>query len=125
MQYCTNCGHKIDSGAKFCPNCGYEVNKPIQQYQAAKPAATSSSALVFGILGIVFVFIFILGFIFSLLAVVLSNNPNQSNTTAAKTLGWIGIVISAIPLIIILILVIIFASGGADPTTALVLLDMF
>lgn len=28
-QYCTNCGNKIEDGAKFCINCGYKINNEI------------------------------------------------------------------------------------------------
>lgn len=125
MQYCINCGKKLDNTAKFCSNCGQEVNRPIVQPQAAKPAKTLSSALVFGILGLVFGFFFILGLIFSILAVALSSNPNQSNATAAKVLGWIGIIIALLPLIFVIIIIIVIISNGYEPTTALALLNMF
>lgn len=29
MKYCSNCGAKLDDGAKFCPNCGAPVNADV------------------------------------------------------------------------------------------------
>lgn len=31
LEYCPNCGHKIEAGNEFCPNCGYNIKKFIEE----------------------------------------------------------------------------------------------
>lgn len=120
---CTLCGKEITQQDKVCPVCGENndqyvepvVAKPVhentnysQYYQQQSNQNTvpnihytqntlvvtekkSSAALVCGIVGL-----FIAGIILGIIAIVLSNKPNASNPTAAKVLGILDIISSAI-----------------------------
>ena len=53
MNYCSNCGVKLDDGAKFCHNCGKSVNCGFGTQNAYSTAATNQkSKFVAGILAI-------------------------------------------------------------------------
>ena len=81
--FCTNCGNQIEGDWNVCPNCGSSLIQqgstpqpapaPQQEYISTSPppapksgGGTGTAALVFGILGL-----FIFGFIFGLIAIIL------------------------------------------------------
>lgn len=37
MEYCSNCGNKLENGVKFCPKCGNPIDGSSQGQQLAKP----------------------------------------------------------------------------------------
>lgn len=70
---CTNCGAELLEGHPLCVRCGMGVNQaPMTPYSEEEAKSVSSSALTFGILGIIFsssFFISLLGVIFSCVAI--------------------------------------------------------
>lgn len=99
MPYCTNCGTELTIDQEYCTYCGRKqnINQSQQPYYQEVNSnnqhieETSNTALLFGILGLFFA-----GFIFGIIAIVLSKNPEQKNKGAAKTLGVISIVFAII-----------------------------
>lgn len=104
MPYCTNCGNEMTNDQEYCTYCGRKqtINEPQQPYYQGVNSnnqtkeETSNTALLFGILGL-----FIAGIIFGILAIVLSNNPEQKNKSTARTLGIIDIVFAIISSILL------------------------
>lgn len=39
MKYCTNCGEKLNEGAKFCTNCGAKVSIILKKEEAPEPTS--------------------------------------------------------------------------------------
>ena len=99
MPYCTNCGIEVEINQEYCTYCCMKqnINQSQQPYYQGVNSdnqnieETSNTALLFGILGLFFA-----GIIFGILAIVLSNNPEQKNKRAARTLGIIDIVFAII-----------------------------
>jgi uncharacterized membrane protein YvbJ len=93
MPYCTNCGIELSTTQEYCSYCGRK-QKLDQNQQAyyqntqitSTNAETKSSAITCAIIGLFFA-----GIILGIIAISLSNNPNQSNRKAAKVLGVIDI----------------------------------
>ncbi len=67
-KYCSNCGNEIDENAIVCVKCGCAVND-------SKPAAkekTPFAAIILGILGIIFAWLFALaGHVLSIIGIVI------------------------------------------------------
>ena len=120
MPYCTECGSEVEQETRFCPNCGHSLSQevltsspsvlasPPAQYSAKPPVQSSAPptyqqyhkrdntkgiiALVFGILGFVF-----LPFIGSIVAIILgalsrSQDEDSSLGTIGIVLGILGII---------------------------------
>lgn len=70
---CTNCGAELLEGHPLCVRCGASVNQaPMTPYMEEEAKSVASSALTFGILGIIFsssFFLSLLGVIFSSIAI--------------------------------------------------------
>jgi len=115
MGYCTECGSKVEEGARFCPNCGHEMSQTpsISPPSAASPPPQYSNqysmppsyqqyqkgsntkailALVFGILGL-----FVLPIIGSIVAIILGALSRSQEEDS--NLGTIGIVLGIIGII--------------------------
>lgn len=54
MNFCPNCGTKLESGVSFCHNCGYKVSYTNNNYNTVNTAeAGQKSKFLAGILGII------------------------------------------------------------------------
>ena len=129
MKYCTHCGNPLQDSDAFCSNCGasaannnsqiftpasqpeqdpnknnyrpasYDLENLIDPAVAEENRKNATKALVFGILGIVFCYVPLLGIIFACIAMatgkkVLNNHP----TGAAKVLSTIGNILGIVGL---------------------------
>ena len=129
MKYCTHCGNPLQDSDAFCSNCGasaannnsqiftpasqpeqdpnknnyhpasYDLENLIDPAVAEENRKNATRALVFGILGIVFCYVPLLGIIFACIAMatgkkVLNNHP----TGAAKVLSTIGNILGIVGL---------------------------
>ena len=91
MKYCSKCGKELRDEAVFCPGCGCAVSSTTQNGYA--PVQESSkAAVVLGIIGIVFAWLFALvGHITSIIGIVLGiKEYRNSGKMAGLTLSIIG-----------------------------------
>lgn len=124
--YCKHCGTDLEENVKFCPNCGAEqtaraaepVAEPIVDNEfEAKKDAMAGSALVWGILGLVFAassWLAILGIIFSGIAkkkvaeYVAFAGELEGRAKAGSILAKIGMIVG---IVIVAILAFSFVVG--------------
>lgn len=105
MSYCSKCGTEVTGS--FCPQCGAAINatpNPIQNYQMQRPVNTQKTnvmAIVGFTLGIVSLFINLLGIVgilalvFSIIGLTQINNAGGKGKGLAVTgiiLGAIGVI---------------------------------
>ena len=103
MKYCRSCGAELVDEAVICPKCGVAVESAVQQRSQNK----------LGIAGFVLSLFWVqfLGFIFSLIGVIVGKKKNHKIGLAVA-----GLVISCIE---ILIIIIIYGIYGAALFAAL------
>ena len=130
--YCKHCGTDLEENVKFCPNCGAEqtaeaaepVAKPVLDNEfEEKKNAMAGSALVWGILGLVFAassWLAILGIIFSGIAkkkvaeYVAFAGELEGRAKAGSILAKIGMIVGIITVIILAISFVVgFIAGLA------------
>ena len=121
MNYCPECGSRLDTDSRFCPNCGNELseftsssvmsnNPPPTQYPPSQPqvkyykpqSSEGNIALIFGILG--FCFLPFIGSIIAIIFGAMARSKDRSNSTgtAGLVLGIIGILCWIIFIVVIL-----------------------
>ena len=127
---CSNCQAQIPENSKVCPYCGTPVEaqsapqqpayqQPAYQPVPTQPASLAGSCLTWGILGLAFSEIPILGLIFSIIARVKCGNYARlygrytGKAKVGSTLATLGLVFSIIFTVAIAI-VIIVAISEAD-----------
>lgn len=121
MIKCLRCGTIYDKQVKECEKCGYQFSKRElhyrKYYEGPKPEDMSDNqsdlverpvlSFIFGILGLVLPGTFI----FSVLAITIAPRPARSNLVYVqrfgKFLGYLGIIVSAVVVIILVYLLII------------------
>lgn len=108
---CRNCGAEMPEGTKFCPVCG--SSQVVNNGTQTAPGAVVG--FILGLLGMCFVWFPLAGLPLSIIGVVISGkgkkkvemNPSGYTgaglLTAGQVMGIIGIIISAIYLVILLI----------------------
>lgn len=121
--FCKNCGAQINNGVSFCPACGAQQTpiyrkddrqyaQPVYVQPSVDPRVLSyaGKALTFGILGLVFCFVPILGLIFCIAAKrnasaakKYGNGIAPGGASAGNVLGTIGLVFAIIDHIVILL----------------------
>ena len=124
--YCKHCGTDLEENVKFCPNCGAEqtaeaaepVAEPVLDNEfEEKKNAMAGSALVWGILGLVFSassWLAILGIIFSGIAkkkvaeYVAFAGELEGRAKAGSILAKIGMIVG---IVTVAILVFAFVGG--------------
>ncbi|MBQ8731358.1 MAG: zinc ribbon domain-containing protein [Oscillospiraceae bacterium] len=150
MAFCTNCGKELPEGAAFCTNCGSataaqpaapqveepqaapQYQEPAYQYvptpeytyaevpETSGPRKLATGQLVFSIINIVLGCCTCGGFIFGVIALILTIVAKGSKTDedaakklkAAKILNIVGIIISALAVIAFVLLGAFGALGG-------------
>ena len=128
--YCKHCGTDLEENVKFCPNCGAEqtagaaepVAEPIADNEfEAKKDAMAGSALVWGILGLVFAassWLAILGIIFSGIAkkkvaeYVAFAGELEGRAKAGSILAKIGMIVGIITVIVLAISFVVGVIAG-------------
>lgn len=135
--YCSKCGNQISENDRFCPHCGAPVtqNAESETYDFTRGApayspentqkfkavhtevandSKSITAFVFSIISIVASSFF--GFIFGIVAVVLSRDSKDYNklAKAAYVIGVVGIVLGILSTILSITLIVINASAYKD-----------
>lgn len=119
MAFCSNCGTELSDQAPTCPRCGHP-RAPARV--APRPAeGTAVAALVLGILGIIACPV-----VLSIPAVIVGNqarakireDPTLAGDSMARAgiiLGWIGIGLAALGIVIAIIaLALSVSTGGLD-----------
>lgn len=104
---CGKCGAILDDSALFCDECGERLgaveNRIIKQDDSKKNSPIGIASLVFGIVSIltggIFVIPEVLGFIFGIVAL--------KNEEVKHTLPLIGLIMSAVMLVIAIIALIL------------------
>jgi len=111
MNYCPECGSKVDQESRFCPNCGYDLSQAFSNVPLSTPSppiqystppvhpqyyksdnTKGIIALVFGIVG--FIIMPIIGSIVAIILGSLSRSQEED-----KTLGTVGIVLGILGLL--------------------------
>lgn len=110
--YCKKCGANLSDGAQFCPQCGSEIStyeRPVQgQSGPAGQKSGGSGALVLGILGIIFIFVFsLVGLILCIIAVVEGNKDMKRLPEDKRGQAIAGLVLGSAGLIIFLVSILI------------------
>ena len=134
-KYCPNCGNLVDDNAAFCTKCGVALQKEENNtyynydngygnsYNSAnsnqppiKSTSAPKTALILGILGIVFSFIFALvGHILSIIGIVIGIKEKKTmNYSTGLTLSIIGEVCSVISSILGILLTSFYISLLSD-----------
>ena len=129
---CQNCGANVD-GKAFCPQCGAQVQAPAQPSynyntgynQPVAPQGNPTNVLVFGIIGLAFSGLGIVGLIFSIIGLKKANNyiatygNISTQVRIGRILAIVGLVVSMIMTIvwILWIILIVVAIGNANPGT--------
>lgn len=131
--YCKHCGTDLEENVKFCPNCGAEqtaeaaepVAEPVLDNEfEEKKNAMAGSALVWGILGLVFSassWLAILGIIFSGIAkkkvaeYVAFAGELEGRAKAGSILAKIGMIVGIVTVaILVFAFVVGFIAGLTD-----------
>lgn len=116
---CPECGSRISDQEKDCPVCGYPLNKnvyyqfaPMQDNRDMKKeeaaqkelSSLSTSALILGILGVVFSFLFF-GIIFDIIAIIFGCIGIAKKRKNGSAIGGLCTGIAGVLIVIILLLV--------------------
>lgn len=98
MKYCRSCGAELVDEAAICPKCGVAVESTVEQRSQNK----------LGIAGFVLSLFWVqfLGFIFSLIGVIVGKKKNHKISLAVA-----GLVISCIEILIIIIIYSIYGAA--------------
>ena len=93
-KYCTHCGSEVNENAVVCINCGCPVN-------GAGKTQKKSNAVIFGILGIIFAWLFALaGHILSIIGIVQGlreyKETGKSTGLVLSIIGEVCAVISSV-----------------------------
>jgi predicted nucleic acid-binding Zn ribbon protein len=55
IRYCTNCGNKLEEGARFCGECGAEIPMPVEKVEVNKKLNKKPPYIAFAIAGVAIV----------------------------------------------------------------------
>ena len=109
--FCKKCGTSLSEGAQFCPQCGsqvYSSDGPVQSRPQYAEKSGGSTALVLGILGIIFIFVFsIVGLVLCIIAVVNGNRDMKTLPADRRGQAIAGLVLGAAGLIIFILRIVI------------------
>ena len=113
--FCPKCGSYCTDGAVFCSQCSSRLNNSQRVQEQSRKSPGDSPALSSMICGILGVLNF-LPIILSIIAIVQGNKAkklgNESGmATAGVILGWVGLVIGILTVLLIIFYIFLFASG--------------
>lgn len=118
MAYCSYCGAELSDAATTCPKCGQPRTLP---RAAGRTEGGAIAALILGVLGIV-----ACPLVLSIPAVIVGTqarrrireDPTLEGESMARVgviLGWVGIGLAALGIVIfIIVLAVGFSSGSVD-----------
>ena len=114
--YCNSCGAELPPGRPFCANCGRPVDGPVpgsvgsMRESTGQTSSKAVASLALGVAGFVIVPV-----VCSVIAIILGSQAKheieadprlggESMARAGVILGWVGLVFSAVGLLIIFLI---------------------